>query len=428
MGRKVKNPRQDRRRRFLFRPALAGWQKWEEDSQGAWLQTGESLELSDLGPVAGSIIAVPVRRAFSLAVWVPAEDPSLFEDLVFTQLELRGLAGRSREGTSFFWQEIASEGDQALLHAVVFPGHLAPRYWHGDVTQYAVSPACLPLPPDEVSVWEEEGGWVAAVTRGERLLHFQALATKAPSADMALEVWLLLAPLEAGKMLSGGGSVRLFYQGAEPPDLGDWRAAGGLPVEAVPFPPPVRPKEPDTGMPIPVREVQKAKEVSARRQKLALVAAAAYFVIVLALAANTLRLWWKADALSATLAAEEPEVTAVRSAMDRWNSLEPALNPGGYPLEVLYQTARLLPEDGVRLTIFQMGLDRVVIAGEASTLTAAQRFQEELRKNPDLIDFEWRADNPKMMPTGSARFQIDGLRHGTASSTGREDDDEGFDG
>ena len=132
----MKSPRQTRR--ALFRPASAGWQKWEQDEAGAWSEKGEAADLSALKPEAGALVAVPVRRAFSLAVWVPAEDPSLFGDLMFTQLELRGLAGRSREMTSFSWQEVAREGHEALLQAIVLPSNLAPRYWHGDVTEYAV--------------------------------------------------------------------------------------------------------------------------------------------------------------------------------------------------------------------------------------------------------------------------------------------------
>ena len=414
-------------RRAMFRPVVAGWEKWEQVETAPWTKAGEALELAELKPEAGNLVAVPVRRAFSLAVWVPAEDPSLFGDLVFTQLELRGLAGRSREATSFVWQEVAREGNEALLHAVVLPSNLAPQYWHGEVTEYAVSPLCLPLAPDAVTIWEEEGGWVAAVTRGDRLMHFQPLSEKIPFSQMALEIWLMLAPLEAGRMLTGGGQVTMFYQGAAAPDLEEWRAAGGITVEARSFPPPVRPSAGPGCVPLPVQNVQRTKAAGARRQKIALAAAAGYFLLVLALAANTLWLWWQAESLRASIAGQAGEVEAVRAAMQRWDALEPALNPPGYPLEVLYQTARLLPKDGVRLTLFSMNLDRVVVTGEASTLQAAQRFQEDVRKNPELAGYDWTMENPRPLPTGSARFQIDGVRHGAVTDTGEEAIDENSD-
>ena len=420
----MKNPRQPRR--AICRPVAAGWQKWEQGEGAAWTIAGEAADMTGLKPAPGGLIAVPVRRAFSLAVWVPADDPALFTDLIFTQLELRGLAGRTRETTSFSWQEVAREGSEALLHAVVLPANLAPQYWHGDVTSYAVSAACLPLAPDAVSVWEEEGGWVAAVTRGDKLLHFQPLTEKMLSPAMALEIWLMLAPLDAGRMLTGSARIDVYHQREQAPDLSDWRSAGGFEVTAQKFPAPVWPAV-EGCTPLPVQEVQRTKETGARRQKIVLFAAAAYFLVVLALAANTLWLWWRAESLRKAIAAESGEVESVRAAMQRWNAIEPALNPPAYPLEVLHQAARLLPKDGVRLTLFQMNLDRVVLAGEASTLQAAQRFQEDVRKNPDLAGYDWTMENPRPLPTGSARFQIDGLRHGAATETGEEAIDEGAD-
>jgi hypothetical protein len=411
MGRKVDKSRQTRRG-ALYRPVVSGWQQWQEAEGGGWVLAGEALELGELQPVEGAFIAVPVRRAFSLALWVPADDPALFADLVFTQLELRGLAGRTREATSFAWQEVAVENNEALLHAVILPAQLAPRYWHGDVVDYAVSPAFLPLAEDGVALWQEEGGWVAAVTRGGKLLHFQPLVEAEIGSSMALELWMMLAPLEAGHMLSGSVSVVVYYEGPEAPGLQDWRSGGGLPVEARALPPPVRPPKALDCLPLPVRDAQLAKTAGARRQRIALVAAAAYFLLVLVLAGNTLRLHWQASSLQASIGRDAAAVASTREAMERWNALNAAIDPTGYPLEVLYQTAQSLPAEGVRLTLFEMNLGRVIIQGEATTFTAAQRFIDDVKKSPGLSDFEWTAEQPRPLPNRSARFQIDGARQG----------------
>lgn len=58
----MKSPRQIRR--ALFRPASAGWQKWEQDEARLWRETGGAADLSELKPEAGALVAVPVRRAF----------------------------------------------------------------------------------------------------------------------------------------------------------------------------------------------------------------------------------------------------------------------------------------------------------------------------------------------------------------------------
>ena len=416
MGGKIEKPRAARRRAIL-RPVASGWQKWQEGDGGVWEMSGEAPELADLKPAAGSLIAIPVRRAFSFAVWVPAEDPSVFGDLVFTQLELRGLAGRSREATTFVWREIARQDREVLLHAVVWPAQLAARYWHGDVTEYAVSPACLPLASDAVTIWREDGVWVAAVTRGDKLLHFQPLTSEAPDAAMALEVWMMLAPLEAGHMLEAGLAARILHEEAEPPDLEAWRSAGGVPVDTAPLPPPVRPAVGADCLPLPVREVQTSKATAARRQRLALAAAAVYFFLVLALAANTLRLHWQARSLQAEIDRDAGAVASTKEAMQRWNALDPALDPKGYPLEVLHEAARLLPEEGVRLTLFEMNLGRVILQGEAKDFTAAQLYMDAVKKSKDLSGYEWTAENPKSLPNRSARFQIDGVRPGAEPRT-----------
>ena len=61
-------------------------------------------------------------------------------------------------------------------------------------------------------------------------------------------------------------------------------------------------------------------------------------------------------------------------------------------------------------------------------MQAAQRFQEDVRKNPELTGYDWTMENPRPLPTGSARFQIDGVRHGAATKTGEEATDASTDG
>lgn len=405
----------------IFRPCATGWQKWAGDDGGELTLRGEAAELSELGPASASLIAVPVRRAFSLAVWVPADDPGIFRDLVHTQLEMRGLAARSLEDTAFTWREIEREGNEMLLQVVVLPANLSSRYWHGEVTEYAVSPDCLPLAPDAVTIWREEGAWVAAVTRGGKLLHFQALNEPQPDAAMALEVWMMLAPLEAGNMIGAQPALVFYRQPGEESDISAFSAPALPSASVADFPPPVRPSKALDCVPLPVREVQAKKVQSARRQRIAFAAASVYLALVLLLAGQTLWLHWKARRLQSEIERDASAVAATREAMKRWQAMQPALEPGTYPLEVLYQTARLLPKDGVRLTLFDMNLDRIQIQGEASTLAAALKFADDLKKNTDLGDFyDWSAEAPKQLPNGSTRFQINGARRGL--DTGQNDE------
>ena len=413
----MKNGREaSTRQGAICRPALSGWQKWVEGAPGVWTMQGESAELEDLRPASGDLIAVPVRRAFSLCLWVPADDPAVFRDLVLTQLEMRGLSGRTREDTSFAWQEITRDGNESLVHVTVLPSHLASRYWHGDVTEYAVSPVCLPLDPDTVTIWREQGAWVAAITRGGKLLHFHALSEPDPNGAMALEVWMMLSPLEAGNMIESQLPV-VFYRGqGEEIDLAVWNHSGATQPDVRDFPPPVRPHTPLDCVPLAVRDLQTIKKKSAQQQRFAFAGAAVYLALVLLLAGQTLWLHWQARRLQAEIDRDAPAVVSTQGAMNQWQALQAALEPTTYPLEVLLQVAQLLPKDGVRLTLFETNLDRVIIQGEASTLASAIKLLDDLKKNAELETlYEWTAETPKQLPNGSTRFQIDGTRRGSAS-------------
>jgi hypothetical protein len=121
--------------------------------------------------------------------------------------------------------------------------------------------------------------------------------------------------------------------------------------------------------------------------------------------------------LQAEIDRDAGAVASTKEAMQRWNALDPALDPKGYPLEVLHEAARLLPEEGVRLTLFEMNLGRVILQGEAKDFTAAQLYMDAVKKSKELSGYEWTAENPKSLPNRSARFQIDGVRPGAAPRT-----------
>ncbi|MFM8718139.1 MAG: hypothetical protein ACKOFH_01200, partial [Chthoniobacterales bacterium] len=393
----------------ICRPASAGWQKWAEDAAGVPGLQAEAAELVELNPAENDLIAIPVRRAFSLCVWIPADDPSVFRDLVLTQLEMRGLAGRTREDTTFSCEEITRAENEVLVQVTVLPAHLASRYWHGDVTAYAISPACLPLEKDSVTIWREQGAWVTAVTRGDKLLHFQSLTE--PSADqaMALEVWIMLSPLEAGNMIEPHPHIVFYRQDGDEIELAAWSQGEASQASVRDFPPPIRPTVPLGSVPLAVRDLQIQKKKSAQRQRLAFAGAAVYLALVLLLAGQTLWLHWQSRRLQAEIDRDAPAVTSTQEAMNKWQALQATLEPTTYPLEVLFQVAQLLPKDGVRLTLFETNLDRVIIQGEASTLAAAIKLQDDLKKNPELEAlYEWTAEAPKQLPNGSTRFQIDG--------------------
>jgi hypothetical protein len=107
--------------------------------------------------------------------------------------------------------------------------------------------------------------------------------------------------------------------------------------------------------------------------------------------------------------------------MTTWRDLLPALDPKLYPLEVLFQVAAALPEDGVRLTLFQMSPREVMINGEVTSIPVALRFQEAVTQNQDLAEFfDWTSD--QVVPTGKSnfKFQMRGVSRVAPATTEEE--------
>jgi chitodextrinase len=106
----------------------------------------------------------------------------------------------------------------------------------------------------------------------------------------------------------------------------------------------------------------------------------------------------------------EPALLA-KGQSERWNSSRPAVDPSTYPLDLL--SAAAVPTEGgkVRLTGFTLDQDHLQISGEATDVTQAYAFIEQLKKNPLLQEYEWTAGQPQLAGKNSVRFEMDGARN-----------------
>ena len=65
----------------------------------------------------------------------------------------------------------------------------------------------------------------------------------------------------------------------------------------------------------------------------------------------------------------------------------------------------------MRLTGFTLDQDHLQISGEATDVTQAYAFIEQLKKNPLLQEYEWTAGQPQLAGKNSVRFEMDGARN-----------------
>src|SRR5690606_31560798 len=118
------------------------------------------------------------------------------------------------------------------------------------------------------------------------------------------------------------------------------------------------------------------------------------------------------DLLSARIERHRDEALAIEQTIQRWDALAPAIHADRSPIELLHRVAQLLPDEGFRVSRFELQ-DHVLILirGEAVSMAAALQFKGALEEAGDLSDYEWEIPHPQVRDqltffsaTGSYRF------------------------
>jgi len=107
-----------------------------------------------------------------------------------------------------------------------------------------------------------------------------------------------------------------------------------------------------------------------------------------------------------------PAADEIEATMERWETLEPAINPDRSVVEIFHQLSTLLPEKEFRLTAFEVQNSRtIIVRGEGSTMANALQFKGALERAPGLANYEWEVPPPRpkddlteFFATGTYRF------------------------
>ena len=99
---------------------------------------------------------------------------------------------------------------------------------------------------------------------------------------------------------------------------------------------------------------------------------------------------------------------------ERWNALRSAIDPTTYPLDLLAAVASPTQGGKIRLIAFNMESGHLQISGEATDVTQAYSFIEQLKKNSSLREYDWHAGQPQLAGKNSVKFDVEGA-HPNAS-------------
>lgn len=98
----------------------------------------------------------------------------------------------------------------------------------------------------------------------------------------------------------------------------------------------------------------------------------------------------------------------VQSSAAAWRTLEPALEPRLFPIEVLRAIYDSLPTPDVHITAYTQTARQLSLEGEASTAALTYQFADKVKKNPALQRFTFDMQAPRLLPNGHAQFRLEG--------------------
>ncbi len=392
---------------LLLRPAAdIGWELWAT-APGIPRETGRFETLPNLEKRNLQTVALPAESVLVVSRWLQITDDSLLPEMVQILLDRQGLMPREEGGKSFSFTPVLHEETRTLV-AIRLLGTLIPAgLCQPQVERFEIGADLQPLIPDGLTLWREAGRLVAAFSRANSLIHLQSFHEGVLSESIVIELLCTKLQLETEEILTLEFGISL---------LGDFTVEetslltsifGTTPLHAN-IGAPILPSDASDLTP-PLVEVQRQKiRTRQRLERILLSAAGIYVLLFLGLILNVTWLGYSNGSLRKKIAADLPTVAAIRLTNSRWKAIEAAINPAIYPVEVLFQSASLLPDDGVRFTVFEENDNHVTIRGESNSAAAAFKLVEALKGKSELSYFDWEMPKPNILPNDKAEFLIKG--------------------
>lgn len=387
-------------------PDHGSWERWHlaEGKPALGLTADEPLPKN-----SRRLLALPTGALFAWPLWISTEGEPL--DLIRLELAGRHLLTRGMEA-SLRMLPVATLGERRLVLALAteepFPEEGLPEDWKkADI--FEIRPNLLNASEADLLIWKEGGLFYASFQRDGRGVWFCEVR-EGLSAGLLFRASLRL--LSEGILLHPVRNIRVFGAG-EAAFRGDLAASFPLAriTTGTPAPPDAGALSKADDLPPAAAAIERSKR---RRWKLirqiGTAAALLYAMLLLWMAGDhlihrrALRSWRQ------KLAALDAPARAAQAGSERWKSLRSAIDPSTYPLDLLAAIAAPTGGGKVRLTAFMMEKGHLQVSGEATDVTQAYAFIDQLRKSPALMEYDWTAGQPQIAGKNSVKFDMEGVR------------------
>jgi len=365
-------------------------------------------------PPPRAVYAIPSHDVVSIPHWVSSKDETIISEVVSVETERQGIKSNGGPGRLTDWKPVEHNGTRTLVQSVSIPWPLEDLESETtEFTNFVPQYALYDPPPNSVVLWKEGEEWVAGYSRGSRWVHVQALGRIPAATVLATEIELTMMELLAKGVIDRADCLVVW----EPYDVGLHQAleeGTGLATafEKRPVPSPGSEAAEWTLEPHLVSEARLAR---GKRKRLWVITACLLVIAALVVGGSIFHLWnleQSNERLRQRIAANRGKADTIETAMEKWRALEPAIEPGRSPVELLHRITSLLPPRGFRLTSFELqDNETIVVRGEGANMAAVLKIKGALENASGLSDYRWEIPPPRsegeittFLATGTYRF------------------------
>lgn len=393
----------------ILRPWRDAWQLWLPGKKAAGFVLAEQSFSGERKAAVAVCCAIPARKVLSVPFWVEAADAGTAREIALLEVEMKGYAAGERIAADVDIRILRQCDGRALVLAVIYPGDDALDFPAEKPRRFVPSPMAAVLGGTMVHLWKELDDLVAVVVWHDEIVCWETL----PAATAQNEVRSWLECL----MLQLTGEI-----GFDAPFLlKEWHPVFDEPPEIFTREPMLSEEDRRNGPSVRVSlpafdwlpgSLRRARETG-RKQRAVVRAASAVLGLVLAAllaaAALSLQINGRIRDIDRRTEAMEIEIAPLREVAARWNAVEASVDDRFHPLEILRGIVTAMPESGIRLTVFEMSSERVLVEGEADNVRSASAFFQAVEAMP-ATGLAWEMPPPSLQPNNTARFAITGVQ------------------
>jgi|GEM_PF-4614077 len=407
-----------------------GWEVWSSGSNTPRLLASEANLLQE----KVDALALPSHTLLISSHWLIKADRSTLRNSLLLELERQGLVNPGHPPDSLDFQILCEEGARCLVSACLLP---TPPTSIPKAKALVSTADLLPLPEDSLILWREGEDFILAASRGNRCVHLEVLPSQSPESAFPSKFLITQLVLEDAAISSGFKNITIWSPLA-PGTLTAITSLTGLTTTATTRPAPRLAGNHWHIIPTVVARQQAQTARQGTFFKWVLLGAFLYAIVAVFYVEQYYALQAELTSLKKKQAATAKEAEEFRKTSARWEVLRPAFDPSEFLLEKLLAIKSSVTDENTHLTSFEITPAKVshthssrehsgsptqatiafptkiTIRGEASTVRLAYTFLENIKKSPALGSHTWNMPDPKILPSGAAQFQVEGVPGGPA--------------